>query len=143
MLEWTIPSADLKDFSFEMNRFSMALDGETTTASLLFKDLEDYFWNFKMDGNLDLEKITKIIPLEDMDLAGKVKLALETEGRMSALEAERYADLPTSGSIEIQNFNYTSPDLPQGFGITESKASFTPELIQLASFKGKRGSKRI
>ncbi len=133
------PSADLKDFSFNLETFSMLVDGEQSSASLVFKDLEDYFWNFKFDGNLDIGKVTKIIPVEGMDLEGQVNAKLKTRGRMSALEAERYEDLPTSGSMTISSFKYTSPDLPQGFGIAKSKLKFDPEAIELASFKGNAG----
>lgn len=133
------PSANLKDFSFTVENFSVLVDGEQSKASLLFKDLEDYFWDFKFDGNLDLEKLTKIIPLEGMDLKGKINAKLASQGRMSDVEAERYANLPTSGSMSITDLVYSSPDLPQGFGIAETQASFSPASIQLASFRGNAG----
>ncbi|MEM9324342.1 MAG: AsmA-like C-terminal region-containing protein [Bacteroidota bacterium] len=133
------PSADLSDFSFEMTNFSVLVDGERTTAMLLLEDLEDYFWDFQMEGNLDLEKITKIIPLEDMELKGKINATLGTSGRMSALEAERYAELPTSGSMAIAGFSYVSPDLPQGFGIASSEMTFDPSAITLKTFQGNAG----
>ncbi len=134
------PSADLSESSFAMDQFSMLVDDEKLTASLLFKDFEDYFWDFKMDGNVDLEKITKIIPMEGMDLKGKINAALQTSGRMSDLEAERYDQLPTSGSMSITGFSYLSPDLPQGFGIAECKASFNPAEIVLSTFEGNAGN---
>ena len=134
------PSADLKDFSFTVSNFSVLVDGEQTTASLLFKDLEDYYWNFKLDGNLDLEKITKVVPLEGMELAGKINATLASSGRMSDIEQENYKNLATSGSMSIKDFSYTSPDLPQGFGIASTKASFNPEEITLEGFKGNAGN---
>ena len=133
------PSADLKDFTFNVETFSMLVDGEKTTASLTFKDLEDYFWDFKFDGNLDIGKLTKIIPLEGMDLEGKLNATLQTSGRMSDVEAERYQNLPTSGSMSLADFKYTSPDLPQGFGIQNTEARFNPEAIVLSNFKGNAG----
>lgn len=134
------PSADLKDFSFTVETFSVLVDGEKTSASLLFQDLEDYYWDFKLDGNMDLEKITKIVPLEGMELAGKINAKLASSGRMSDVEKENYKNLATSGSMSIQDFSYSSPDLPQGFGIAKSEASFNPEEITLASFQGNAGN---
>lgn len=133
------PSADLKDFTFTVDQFDLLLDGEPASASLLFKDLEDYFWDFKFDGNLDLEKLTKVIPVEGMDLAGKINAKLASSGRMSDVEQENYKSLSTTGSMSIKDFTYASPDLPQGFGIAETQASFSPEEITLASFKGNAG----
>ncbi len=134
------PSADLTESSFIVETFSMLIDGEKLTAGLIFKDFEDFFWDFKMDGNLDLGKITKIIPMEGMELAGQVNAKLQTAGRMSDLEAEKYDQLPTSGSMSIRNFSYLADDFPQGFGISQADASFNPSEIILASFKGNAGN---
>ncbi len=135
------PSADLKESSFIMDNFAMSLDGEKLTASLIFKDFEDYFWDFKMNGGLDLEKITKIIPLEQgMDLKGKITATLSTSGRMSDLDAERYEKLPASGELNISNFYFSSTaDLPQGFGIAEASMTFDPKAVALTKFKGNAG----
>ena len=133
------PSADLRDFSFTVDNFSMLVDGEKSSASLLFKDLEDFFWDFQFEGNLDIGKLTKIIPVEGMDLEGKVNAALQTSGRMSDVEAERYDKLPTSGNMSLTGFKYTSEDLPQGFGIENTAMQFNPEAITLSNFKGNAG----
>ncbi|MFY0688122.1 MAG: AsmA family protein [Cyclobacteriaceae bacterium] len=134
-----MPSADLTTTSFVMNEFSMLIDGETLSSSLIFKDLEDYFWDFKVDGNIDLEKMMAIFPMEDTDLKGKINAALATSGRMSDLDAERYEKLSSSGSMTISDFYYQSSDLPQGFGITNTTASFDPKQIALTNFQGNAG----
>lgn len=134
------PSADLRETSFLMDKFHMTLDGEELNAYLLFKDLEDYYWDFKMNGSVDLEKLTKVVQIEDMTLKGLISANLETKGRMSDLEAERYASLPTSGGISLTNFKYESADLPQGFGIASTKLTFDPAKISLENFKGNAGN---
>ena len=135
------PSADLSESSFIVDDFSMSLDGEALTASLIFKDFEDYFWDFKMNGGIDLEKVTKIIPLDGIDLKGKITAAFQTSGRMSDLEAERYDKLPASGSMSVAGFYFHSEeDLPQGFGISEAKMAFNPKEISLSGFKGNAGN---
>lgn len=134
-----MPSADLRETSFVMDQFHMLLDGEEVVASLIFKDLEDYFWDFKLDGSLDLEKVTKVVELKDMTLSGKVNAALQTSGRMSDLDAERYDQLPTEGSVSMSKFYYESPDLPQGFGIATAKMTLDPEKIVLEQFQGNAG----
>ena len=92
-----------------------------------------------MDGGVDLEKVTKIIPLEGMELKGKIKAALATSGRMSDLEAERYEKLPASGSMSITGFSfYSEEDLPQGFGIAEANMTFNPKEVVLTKFKAMR-----
>ena len=65
------PSADLRETSFNIDKFHMLVDGEEISSYLKFKNLENFYWDFGFDGNVDLEKITKIIPLEGIELKGK------------------------------------------------------------------------
>ncbi len=134
------PSADLRETSFNIDKFSMLVDGESVEAYLKFKDLEDYKWDLGFEGNADLEKITKIVPLEDITLQGKINAKLKTAGNMSDLEAERYDQLPTNGSLNITDFLFQSSDLPQGFGISKASISFNPSEIALAEFQARSGN---
>ena len=134
------PSADLRETSFNVDKFSMLVDGESVEAYLKFKNLENYQWELGFDGNADLEKITKIVPLEDMTLAGKINAKLNTSGQMSDVEAERYEELPTEGSLTVSDFLFQSPDLPQGFAISRANLTFNPAEINLAEFTASSGN---
>ena len=133
------PSADLRDASFNVDNFSMLIDGEATTASLMFKDFEDYFWDLSVEGNVDLEKLTKIIPIEDTEFQGRINAGLKSIGRYSDVENEDYQKLTTSGFMNVSGFYYTGSDLPQGFGIERSALIFNPETISLTEFEGNAG----
>lgn len=137
--EFDFPSADLRETSFIVDKFGMEIEGNPFTASLIFKDLEDYFWDLKVNGSFDIEKITKIVPLEGMELKGIITTAMMTSGRMSDLEAEQYTKIATSGELSLANFQYIADDLPQGFGISSAKMTFNPKEINLVSFKGNAG----
>lgn len=134
------PSTDLRETSFNIDNFSMLVDGEKIAAYLNFKNLENYTWNFGFEGNADLEKITKIVPLEEMTLRGRINAKLKTAGKMSDLEAERYAELPTNGSLTISDFRFSSPDLPQGFGISKANVTLTPSSLSLTQFDATSGN---
>lgn len=118
--------------------FSMLLDGEKFTADLLLENLDDYTWDLKVKGGVDLEKMTKIFPLEGMSLAGKVKADLETKGKYSDVTAEKYDRLPTSGSASLKDFKYETKDLPK---VTLSQASmvFDPKKIDIQNVNGTIG----
>ncbi len=135
------PSADLRETSFNVNRFSMLVDGESVEAYLKFKNLENYQWDLGFEGNADLEKITKVVPLEGMTLLGKINAKLNTAGQMSDVEAERYDQLPTTGSMTILDFLFKSEEyLPQGFGISRANLTFDPQEINLTEFTAKSGN---
>src|SRR5690606_15968602 len=105
----------------------------------VFQNLVDYTWDLKVNGGVDLEKITKIFPLEGMTLAGKVKANLATKGKYSDLNANRYERLPTSGSASVSAFRYTAHDLPYDVTLSEASMSFDPKKIDLQKLNGTIG----
>ena len=139
--DFDYPSADLRETSLNINQFSMLVDGEKFESYLKLKDLENYTWDFGFDGNVDLEKITRIVPLEEgMELKGKVNAGIKSSGKMSDLEAEKYENLPTGGSLTVKDFYFASPDLPQGLSTSKVNLTFNPEEIVLERFSATAGN---
>lgn len=132
-------SGKMAETLIKVNQFGMLLDGEEVNATLTVENLNDYTWDLALHGGIDLEKVMKIFPQEGMQLSGKIKADIDSKGKMSDLEAERYGRLTTSGSMVINDLNFVSEDLPQGFKINESKASFDPRAIQLSKFDAELG----
>ena len=133
------PTGLMKDFKFNLKDFVMNMDGEEFTANLDFENLDNYTWKLDASGGIDLEKITKTFTLEGMSLAGKIRAKLQTEGNMADLEAERYAKLPTSGSMTIEGFKYEDEELPYNVTISNAAASFNPDKISLDNYTGTVG----
>src|SRR5690606_37123295 len=95
-----------------VNDFSMLMDGEKLNADLVLQNLTNLTWDMKVNGGVELEKITKIFPIEGMTLAGKMKADIRTRGNYADLAEERYERLPTSGPASLQNFSFVPADLP-------------------------------
>ncbi len=131
-------SGNMSETVINVNDFSMLLDGEKLAADLHLQNLDNYTWDLKLNGGIDLEKVTKIFPMEGMTLAGKVKADIQTKGQYSDVEAEKYDRLPTSGTASLTNFKYTTADLPP---VTLSQAAmvFDPKKIQLTKLDGTVG----
>lgn len=118
---------------------SMVVDQERIAGSLLLENLDDYTWDASVKGAIDLDKVTKIYPLEGMSLTGRIAADIQTKGKMSDLDAERYDRLPTSGTMNVQNFKYESTDLEQDFSISTAKMTFNPQRMELNDFQGAFG----
>ncbi len=131
-------SGKMAETFIAVKNLSMMLDNEKFTADLLLENLDDYTWDLKAKGGIDLEKMTKIFPLEGMAITGKVNADLQTKGKYSDLEAERYDKLPTSGTASLNSFTYKTVDLPL---VTISQASmvFDPKKIDLQKMDGTIG----
>lgn len=119
--------------------FSMLVDKDLLTGRLNLEDLNDYKWDAALQGTLDLTTIGKIIEFEDMELAGRIIADIQTKGRMSALDAGRYNELPTSGTMAVQDFKYSSKDLPYDFLLSTANMKFNPQAMVLESFNGRIG----
>lgn len=132
-------SGRMAETIIHVNDLSMLMDGEKFTATLLLQNLDDYTWDLKAKGGIDLEKITKIFPMEGMTLAGKVKADILTKGRYSDLQAEKYDRLPTSGTASLADFKYTAKDLPYAVTLSQASMVFDPKKIDLQKLDGKIG----
>lgn len=132
-------SGKMAETVIAVNDFSMMLDGEKLTASMVIQNLDDYTWSVKANGGVDLEKMTKIFPLDGMSLAGKVKADIETRGKMSDVNAKRYDKLPTSGTASLKDFKFSSKDLPYAVTLSQALASFDPKKIELKQLNGTIG----
>ena len=132
-------SGQLAQTVVRVNDFDMTLADEPFQADLVLTNLDDYTWDLAAKGTLDLEKLTRIYPLQDTQLAGIIRADIESKGKMSDVEAERYAQLPTRGTMEIRNLTYATKDLPQGMKINQAQAEFNPQRITLQNFEGSAG----
>ncbi len=131
-------SGKMAETVIAVNDFSMMLDGEKLAASMVIQNLDDYTWDMKVNGGVDLEKMTKIFPFKDMTLAGKVNGEIKTQGKMSDVDAKRYDKLPTSGSVSLRNFKFLSKDMPT-VTITQADAVFDPRKMELSKMNGTIG----
>ncbi|MEX2335776.1 MAG: AsmA-like C-terminal region-containing protein, partial [Fulvivirga sp.] len=135
----TDQTGKMSDFKAIVNNFNMVMDGEPFRASLILENLNNYTWDLTAKGGVDLAKVSKIMDLKEMILEGKINADLKTKGKMSDLEAERYANLPTSGTVTVENFKYSDKELPYSITIATAKASFDPRKMTLSSYEGTIG----
>lgn len=136
-------NGEMTETLIKVNDFNMLMDGEQFSANMILQNLENYTWDLWAKGTLDLEKLAQMAELEDMTLKGKILADINTKGQMSEVDAERYENLPTSGSVEVSNFYFNSEDLPQGFSINQASATFDPDKMNINSFDGSLGKSSI
>ncbi len=136
-------SGKMADFHIEIENLDFLLDKDPFRMSGTVDNLNDYTYNLFCEGKIDLEKITKIYPLEGMNLKGVINADIQTKGKMSDIDAGRYDKLPTSGKMLVTGLDFSSTDLPQGMKIQTAEVSFTPQQMILKNFKGFLGKSDI
>ena len=136
-------TGQLQDFKMQLEEASLTMDGQPLKATGTLSNLDDPTYDLDVNGKVDLGIVEKVYPVEGMHLTGRVTAQVSTKGKMSAIEAEQYGQLPTRGSLIVEDLKYSDKDLPQGIKIDRTKLSFTPKDIVLNEFKGALGESDI
>lgn len=134
------PSQELSSASLDVTKFHAEIDGDPIDATLQVNDFDAVNYALNATAKLNFDKLAKILEMEDTEMRGKMDLVLETSGNLAAIEAERYADLPTSGSLKLTEFFYRDSDIPQGVAITRGDMNFTPQKMAITTLLGRIGS---
>ena len=133
------PGTNIAEAVLNVTQFHAEIDGEPLDATLNARNFDDVNYSATAKGKMDLQKLNKIYPIEGTTMAGLLNFDVQTSGKMSDIEAERYANLPTSGTMSLANFTYVSTDVPQGIAITDGKVTFTPQKLNIDKYIGKIG----
>jgi len=135
----TNTTGNTDDTRIQVDQFNMLLDGEPLEGRVTIQDIDKPAFDARIKGILDLTKITKIFPLEDMTLSGRIQADVATKGKMTDIDAGKYANIISSGNMQVNNLSYVSKDLPQGMKITNASTVFNNDKIQVQQMKGLLG----
>jgi hypothetical protein len=131
------------DTRINIERFNMNLDGEPLEGRMLVQGIDQPAFDGRIKGILDLTKLTKIFPLENMTLSGRINADVTAKGKMSDIEDEKYNNITANGTMAVSNLNFVSSDLPQGMKIDKANATFNNERINLQNMSGYLGKSDI
>ena len=120
----------------------MRVQDEPFVARGTVRNFDDYTWDIRAKGALDLTRLTAIFPLPDTKLAGRVDADVESRGRYSDVKAKRYANLPTSGTAVLRNVVYETPAYPR-VRITDAALRFSPQRLDVPEAIGFVGSSDV
>jgi hypothetical protein len=132
-------SGNMNDFLVDLSQFGFVLEDEAINGNLRINDFTILNWNGAVNGTVDLGKILAIFPMEGMNMAGKINADIQTKGSYKDVEDGNFNKLDTRGNVGINQFSFTSTDLPQGIKINQAKAEFSPDRITLIQFDSEVG----
>ena len=131
------------DTNIRVEKFRMLLEDEPLEGRVYLQGIDQPVFDAAIKGTLDLTKLTKIFPQEGMTLTGKIKADIQTQGKMADVEAENYANIRSSGSMNVQNLTYVSTDLPNGMKVNSANATFNNEKIDVQNMSGYLGKSDV
>jgi hypothetical protein len=131
----------IADTRLSLNNLTFLLDDEPFVMSGTISDLKDYNYDFKIDGLLDLEKLTQLYPIENTTTKGTMDFDVETKGNLTQIEAKNYDKLRSKGTLEVKNVSYKSTDIAFPIHVDDAwkKQYWTDRtFIQLHSFPSQK-----
>jgi len=136
-------TGQLNDTRINLNNLTFLLDDEPFVMSGTVSDLKDYDYKLKIDGLVDLEKLTQLYPVANTTLKGTLNFDITTEGNLTELEAKQYAQLKTEGTLEVKNMSYKNSDIAFPIHIDDALFTFTPDKIVLSRFQAEFGKSNV
>jgi len=131
---------NMDNTTVDVNRFHIELAGNPFDAEIhLSTPMSDMQIDGLFKGKIDFSSIADAIPLDSMTIKGLLESNMEFGGKMSYIEKEQYDKFKADGTMRLTNFEFVSPDLPQGFKIIETTMNFSPKYVDLASFDSRIG----
>ena len=132
-------TGNFSDTKFNIAKLTYTLEGEPFDVKGTISDLENYLYDLKIKGKIDLEKMTKIYPIEGMKISGIIESDIETRGSITDIEAGRYDKTSSDGIVEFKEIKITSKSFNAPLKIRTAVFNFTPTKIILKKLEGKLG----
>ena len=136
-------TGQLADTRISLNNLTFLLDNEPFVMSGTLSDMKDYNYTVKVDGLLDLGKLTQLYPIANTSLKGTLDFDITTEGNLTEIEAKKYNLLKTDGTLEVKNVSYKNTGIAFPIHIDDALFAFTPDKIVLNRFQAEFGKSNI
>jgi AsmA protein len=127
------------DTKFVLDTLTYQIENESFVLSGFIQDLEKYSYDLTIKGILYLDKLQKILSLDDVMLRGEIDVDLKTAGNLSDLRAKKYHRLPTEGSLRLKDVFVKNEMFSHGLHVRQGNLLFTNEKIFLDTLHGSLG----
>lgn len=134
------PQGDLDKLVIDVSKASASLRGTPVNMQLkITTPMSDPTYWAKLQGEVDFNVLNKAVPMEGIDLKGKLSADMALEGRQSDVDKSAYDKFKSNGKISLENFTYSSQQLKQPVNIKSGLISITTPRIEVRSLNGNIG----
>jgi len=82
-------------------------------------------------GIIDFVSLKEVMPIDQLELGGRLEADLRWDTRMSYIEQEQYEQVDLDGSLLVENVIMESTDLPVKVELSKMKMKFNPRFVDL------------
>ncbi len=133
--------ADMDETLVDLELFHLLLGGNPFDLSMkVDHPVSDMHVAGKAKGSIDFASLQDIVPMEDVNLDGKLEADLRWDTKMSYIEDENYEQVDLDGSLIIEGLVLETPDIPVPIVLETMNMLFSPRIVELAALDLKMGS---
>jgi len=104
---------------------------------LVKKPVSNMYVDAAAKGKLDLSQVASYVKLDKgTSIAGLMNADVNIRGNVKDIENQQYGNFYAAGTIDVNDFNYTSADYPTGVKLNTLHTVFTPTKIDLSNLSG-------
>ena len=131
----------VEDTYVDIDRLSFMIDEDKFNMTAKVKEL---MGNTKVsahiDGKMNLANISKAYPVPaDLNLKGLLTADITTAFDMASIEKKQYEKTDTQGKLSVQDFEYTSAEIPNPVKLKATSLTFNPKTVTLNELNGTTG----
>ena len=128
-----VDGKDLDKTWVDVSKFHIEMAGSPFDMTFNLKTpMSDPDFSGTLKGTLDLDALTKAVPIDSMTLSGIIDMSVTMAGRMSMIEKEQYADFKAEGNMAIKNMSVAMIGYPE-VKINSAGFTFTPAWSEMSN----------
>ncbi len=136
---------DVDNTIINISKFSMLLGNNPINSNFrISTPVSDPDIKARLTGKFNLSEVKEYYPVSDSDeIGGDLIVDISLEGRMSAVENEKFDEFLAMGSVVARNIKYNNGSLKEPVRISGAQMNFSPGYIDLVNFIAKNGENDI
>lgn len=128
-----VDGVDLDGTTVDVSKFHFELAGSPFDMTFNLKTpISDPDFTGSMKGIIDLDALTKAVPIDSMILSGIIDMSVVMAGKMSMIENEQYADFKAEGTMGVKNMSVEMIGYP-AVKINNAGLTFTPAFTEMTT----------
>jgi hypothetical protein len=124
--------ANMDATTVSLDRFHLLLGGNPFDMSMqVATPFSDMHVAGMVKGMIDFATLKDIVPMEELNLAGRLDTDLRWDTKMSYIEKEQYELVDLDGRLTIEGVVVEAPDIPVPVKLQRMTMIFTPRFVNL------------
>lgn len=117
----------------DLEKFHLSLGGNPIDAKIhVDHPISDMHVAGELEGLIDFGSLNDLLPMEDMDLSGRMTANLKVDTKMSYIEQENFEQVNLDGSILVEGVRVVTPDIPVPLELRKLEMDFNPRYVTLS-----------